>query len=259
MHPLSPIPLTLWLLVLGSSLGWAQQTADSNDQPYHIVGTFPVPNERGYARDKAILVYFDHPLPANQVIAPNFVIYRNTNTPAPGTATILPGRKAVAFVPSPPLNAGPIDGPDYNYELNISYATSGLHVIPYTGLFCTVGLFDQEGIWVQQCSPVADAINVSTNYHPFFIMNEPLDPATVQSSNLVMKDAAGNVVATTVSFDYSNNALSIIPSTLLQPNTTYIITASTTGLKSMGGQCFLYPYVRQFTTGTASTPSSAKQ
>jgi hypothetical protein len=225
-----------------------------DDAPYQVVGTVPQPKETGFARDQTILFYLDRPLPANQVISPSFVIYKSTGLPATGTATILPGRKAIAFVPSPVLKAGPFDTPDYNYEMNISYASSGLHVVPYSSPFSTVALFDQAGIWAQQASPEGDAVNVSTDYHPFLMMNEPLDPATVKDSNVVMTDAAKNVVATTVSFDYSNNVLRIVPATLLQPNTVYIITLSTTGVKSMAGQSFLYPYVWQFTTRPAATP-----
>jgi hypothetical protein len=226
---------------------------DPNDAPYQVVGTVPHGSETDM-RDQAIIIYLDRPLPANQTISPSFVIYKSTGVPATGTATILPGRKAIAFVPYPPLKAGPNDTPNPNYELNITRATSGLNVVPFTYPFFTVGLFDESGIWAQLASPESDAINVSTDYHPFLIMNEPLDPATVKDSAVVMTDAAKNVVATTVSFDYSNNVLHIVPATLLQPSTVYIITVSTTGVKSMAGQSFLYPYVWQFTTRPAATP-----
>ena len=227
------------------------------DAPCQIVGTVPLPNEPGFPRDQAIIFYLDHPLPANQVVSPSFVIYKITGATATGTATILPGRKAVAFVPSPPLKAGPFDVepgvPLYNYDLNISRATSGLDVVPYESPFSTVSLFDRSGIWAQKASPERYALNVSTDYHPFLIMNEPLDPATVNNSNVVMTDEASNPVAFTVSFDYSNNVLRIVPTALLEPKTTYTITLSTTGLKSMGGQGFLYPYVWQFTTRPTPT------
>jgi len=216
--------------------------------------------ETGFARDQAILFYLDRPLPPGQVLRSPFtgVVYRKNGDPADGTAatgtaTILPGLKAIAFVASPPLKAGSFDTANYNYELDISYDTTGLHVSPYTISFSTVALFDTAGIWVQQASPEADAIGVSTDYHPFLIFNEPLDPATIHASNILMQDAAGRAIATTVSFDYSNDALSIVPSTTLQPDTVYIITASF-GFKSMAGQTLQSPYIWQFTTKPASKP-----
>jgi hypothetical protein len=54
-------------------------------------------------------------------------------------------RKAIAFVVSPPLKAGSFDTANYNYELDISYTTTGLHVSPYTISFSTVALFDTAG------------------------------------------------------------------------------------------------------------------
>lgn len=230
------------------------------DQRYQVLGTVPYSMERHFAGDQAIIFYLNRPLPADQVLASPFtgVVYRKAGDPADGTAatgtaTILPGRKAIVFVASPPLKAGAFDPLNYNYELSISHATSGLRVIPYTISFSTDSDFDEAGIWVQQASPVADAISVSTDYHPFLIMNEPMDPATVQASNVLLSDVAGHVTATTVSFDYSNNALSIAPSTTLQPSTVYVITVSF-GLKSMGGKSLRYPYVWRFTTRAAPTP-----
>ena len=242
---------------------WLAQTNpnDPNGAPYQVVGTVPQSMETGFARDQTIIFYLDHPLPANQVVTPDFVIYTNPANPndpangtaATGTVTILPGGQAVAFVPSPPLIAGAFDTANYNYELNISLATSGLHVLPYAISFSTVSLLDTAGLSVEQASPVVDAINVGTGYHPYLIMNEPLDPATVLASNILLRDAAGNVIATTVSFDYTNNALSIVPSTSLQPSTQYSITAGT-GFKSMAGQSLLFAYEWYFTTMAASTP-----
>ena len=110
---------------------------------------------------------------------------------------ILPGRKAVAFLPSPVLAAGSNHTYVNNYKIDFSTAVTGIaQLIPWHSEFSTVDTFDEVGSWVKMVRPGETAIEVATDFAPVIDWSQPLHPTTVVSGNVsVVEQVSGTPVA----------------------------------------------------------------
>jgi hypothetical protein len=212
--------------------------------------------------------------------------------PVAGTYSILPGRKTVVFYPAQNLLLGPDNGdsgfPKFNYLYDVTTTSTGLSsLVPLTNLpatlpsptyyyygdlkgFSTTTLLDTVGPAVMKTSPSWNYVDVDPNSQPTVTWNQPLDLATVNSSNitLVEKDT-GTPVACSVIFDYGTesyydnnstvrkwrpaNKLKLVPNAALKNDTSYTITLGTS-LTNLKGLPLLNTYAWSFHTRPAPAP-----
>jgi hypothetical protein len=88
---------------------------------------------------------------------------------------------------------------------------------------------------VVQSSPQAGAINVAAGSAVTVTFNEAMDAATVNANTILLRDAANNQVADTVSFNAATNTATLTPVSPLVAGTTYTVTVNGTtspGVKS---------------------------
>ncbi|MEC4749602.1 N,N-dimethylformamidase beta subunit family domain-containing protein [Methylomicrobium sp. Wu6] len=112
---------------------------------------------------------------------------------------------------------------------------------------------------VTSISPVNGATGVIQQPTVTATFSEPVDPATVTSSNFKLQFGNNPPVSATVRYDSSTNTAKLTPSTVLSASTTYTATILT-GIKDLAGNALAAPYTWSFTTQAqpcAATPCSA--
>ena len=226
--------------------------------PWQVVRVDPFDQQAGHPRDGAIVVYLNRPLPTSVVNVPaNFVrrLYHTVEdvldfaNAAPGTTMILPGRKAVAFLPSPALAAGSNHTYVNNYKIDFTTSvTSIATLVPWHSEFSTVDTFDVVGSWVKMVRPGETAIEVATDFAPVIDWSQPLHPSTLVSGNVtVVEQVSGKPVAVTVAFDYDTNRMTLQHATPFLPDTAYTVTLGT-GFTNLIGKPLLNAFTWSFRT-----------
>ncbi len=286
---------------------WAAGTNpnDANSHPYKVMAITPAVGDGGSPLNGAVIIYFNDALPTSFSLSPTtnllWHVSRTTTVngavttktysldPVAGTYSILAGRKTVVFYPAQNLLTGPDNGdsnfPKFNYLYDITTTSTGLdHLIPLTNLpatlppttysysgalkgFSTTTLYDTIGPAVMKASPAWGYVDVATDVQPVVTWNQPLDPATVNTTNvtLVTTDTSTSV-ACSVSFDYGLESyfdntsnvphwrpalkLKLVPNAALLNDTNYTVTLGT-GLTNLKGLPLLNAYSWSFHTRPA--------
>ncbi|WZO95877.1 DUF4082 domain-containing protein [Isosphaeraceae bacterium EP7] len=104
---------------------------------------------------------------------------------------------------------------------------------------------------VNSFTPAADATGVATTASVTALFSEAIQSGTIK---FVLKDAAGSVIPSTVTYATNTNTATLKPSAALKASTTY--TASVSGVKDVTGNLMVGTTTRSFTTGTDATPPS---
>ena len=109
-------------------------------------------------------------------------------------------------------------------------------------------LVDTTPPTVVSTSPIAAATGVAVNAALVATFNEAMDPASVTTGTITLKDNLNNPIAASVSYDALTLRARLTPSSLLNYSTTYTATL-TTGVRDAAGNALAAPYVFTFTTG----------
>ncbi len=131
------------------------------------------------------------------------------------------------------------------YVLNGAYSvTIGTDVTPPT---------------VSLSSPQNGAVEVNPDVAVTLKFNEPLNPATVNGTNFVLRDASQTLVSTTVTYDMLTNTATLLPSSPLTYSTIYTATVQggAGGITDTAGNPLASDYSWSFTT--MAEPSSTAQ
>jgi len=155
-----------------------------------------------------------------------------------------------------------------NYEANLTYTIKVNKEIKdlagnaldkdYTFTFSTVTYLSAGSLppsTFTLSSTSSNLTNGQTNVSPSgnisFTFPEPIDPASVNGSNLILVDSAGNVISGTFSFTNNNMTVVFDPSIELATNTTYSVSLLD-GVKTLSGKRLSSTFTLSFTTGAIS-------
>lgn len=210
--------------------------------------------------NQALVLKLDRPIPPTVTeLRSDFVKHRVLKPdgtidmmPAEGRAVILPGRKAIAFIPKPMFIKGPEAGLKYNYTIDFNADTTGLEqAAPYYREVGVADNADTVGPWVGKILPGENYINVSPIYAPSAEWSVPLDPATILPGNIRLSETqTDEEVPVTVEYDYVKDRLVVSPRQALRPGTEYLVRLGV-GFKDLLGQPLLNPYQWRFHTRSA--------
>ncbi len=144
------------------------------------------------------------------------------------------GTFATAGVDSPPLHAlanGPAGGNGvYKYATGGGFPTDTFNATNYWVDVVFSPVTDTTPPTVTAQTPAAGTTGVAPAAVVTATFSEPVQAGTV---SFVLKDAAGNAVAATLSYDPNSQTATLTPSAALQLNTTY--TATVSGAKDLAG------------------------
>ena len=242
---------------LESALG--SNPADFYSRPYQVVSVDPFPDQAGHALDRAIVIHLNKPIPSAVASVKKFFVkhvaytldgWFDVNESAGGSTMILPGRKAVAFLPSPSLVPGANNTALNNYRIYFGTDGTGIPgLMPWHSEFATVAdYFDTVGAWVTSVLPGETAFEVAMDFAPVIEWSQPLLPSALLSPDVtVIEQASGNAVAVGVNFDYATNRMTLSHAAPFLPDATYTVTLGT-GLVNLMGKPLLHPFTWSFRT-----------
>lgn len=125
-------------------------------------------------------------------------------------------------------------------------------------VFSTEGVVDTVPPVVSARSPVAGATNVTLASPITVTFNEPMDPATITTSTIELRNASNAVVAATVNYNAATRVATLSPSVPLTATSTYTMTvrggATDPRVKDAAGNALANNDVWTFTTGTSAGP-----
>ncbi len=245
----------------GDEIAVGTSPLDATSYPLKVVQTTPsdLLNDNqayGHPSGQPLLLYLNKEIPASVTTLNGPWLYEANGTPnpAPGTAIILPGRKAVAFIPANNSFKTWEDLPNDTpiYQINFDTATTGIpHLLPLYGTFTITSPQGSAacGPWISVLNPGSDYIDFDPSQPIHASWSEPLDAATVIPANITLTAENGTTIATTVAFDYGKDAnqMTITPAQTLSPNTRYTVTLGT-GFHNLTGKAHNAPRSWSFTT-----------
>ncbi|MCM5570437.1 Ig-like domain-containing protein [Burkholderiaceae bacterium FT117] len=100
---------------------------------------------------------------------------------------------------------------------------------------------------ITSTTPANGATGVAVNGSLLVVFSEPMNPATMTPSNILLQDESGGAVAGTVS--YADRVATYTPGSLLETSKRHTVTV-TTGVRDESGNSLAAPYTWSFTTGT---------
>jgi hypothetical protein len=211
----------------------------------------------GHPSGQPLLLYLNKELPASVTTLGGSWLseaHVSPNVPAPGNTIILPGRKAIAFIPSggsfKTWNDVANDTP--TYLITFDSQTTGIpNLVPLHGTFTITSPEGSagHGPWAGEKNPGRDYIDADASQPIRAKWSEPLDPATLIPGNVTLVADNGTVIGTTVSFDYGRDAnlMTITPLQALAAATRYTVTLGT-GFHNLTGKAHAAAHSWSFTT-----------
>jgi len=126
----------------------------------------------------------------------------------------------------------------------------------YSWTFTTLDLTPPT---VTATTPASAARNVLLSTTLQFTFSEPIDPTTVTTSTIQLKDTRNLAVSGTVSYDAATRVATLTPSASLLPTRTYTATvvSGASGVKDLAGNALATNYVSTFITTVVAQRVSA--
>jgi|GEM_PF-3126442 len=208
-----------------------------------VVTTSPVNSASNVSVNTSISVTFIDTMDPTSFDTTTFEVHDNNYNQVSGTLSA--NNKTVTFTPSAPLS------PYGWYYVQIASGVRNLQgntmFHDYSWSFQTGPLPDTGAPSVTTVMPAIGATDVSLATTVQVGFSEAMNPATINASNFLLKDAAINLVSGTVA--YSGNTARFTPASPLALSTAYTATV-TTGATDSTGNGLATDYNWSFTTGT---------
>ena len=206
-----------------------------------LVSTIPLNNAINVPLNQTITANFSGLLDPLTVTVSTFVVKQGTNIISGAITTV---GKVVTFTPSSSLNEG------MTYVVSISKGVKDLSGVPlansYTWKFTAI-----TSPKIVSVDPLDLEQSVQLNKVIHVIFDMPMNPATLTSSNVVLKQGSTVIPCTIV---YSGNTMSVAPVNVLLGAQVYTVLV-TTGAKNIAGAGLSSDYSWSFTTGNISAPT----
>ncbi|MBX6311548.1 MAG: Ig-like domain-containing protein [Isosphaeraceae bacterium] len=136
--------------------------------------------------------------------------------------------------------------------------TKGITMPDFISTFTTGGNNDSAQPTVVSTSPDDHATNVPTSTAVRVTFSQPMNWSTFNNNRFQLRNAAGNPVAATISFDTETNTAILTPNAPLANGATYTIyvQGGPSGVKGPGGEALAADFTSSFTTAV-SAPAPA--
>jgi hypothetical protein len=176
-------------------------------------------------------------------------------TAAPGLTptTILPLNYA-----NKPLAAVTVDGGTYPFTVQTIKSTNVAFVSLPAGNHSVTAIYATGTTppTVTSVSPASNASNVSLTSNVLATFNEPISTTTINASTFALRDASGNVLPATVTYDPASYTATLDPSAPLTYTARYTATliGGASGIKDMAGDAMAGNYVWAFTAAPPPPP-----
>lgn len=141
---------------------------------------------------------------------------------------------------------------DYNATGSSGYPTGSFNATNYWVDVSYIGSTSASGPVVSAHTPLSNAANVPVTDAVTTTLDQPVDPATIGSNSVVVKDSSTTTIPGTITYDTSTYSLKFVPTNLLQTSTTYTVTlpSGSQGLADLQGRHLATDVSWSFTTST---------
>ncbi len=183
-----------------------------------------------------------------------------------GRYASVPGYFSVVGADNPPLHAPAdgVDGPNGIYRYGSAgslFSAGGPNTFNSENYLVDV-VFEDELVpdttppTITSRSPVAGATEVSADISPSATFDEQIDPTTIDSARVELRDPSNAPIAGSVGYDPVQRRVTFDPSASLQLNTTYVIKikGGSTGVADMAGNHPASDSTWSFTTAPPPPP-----
>lgn len=233
---------------LGSNFVWSFITVPAPSAPT-VISTVPANLALNVPTSQAVLATFSEAMTPSTIDSATFTLTGPGTTSVTGVVTYNPSGSVATFTPAASLAYNTL------YTATITTGATGLTGVPmasnYVWTFTTAAAPIVTAPTVTSTVPVDLATNVPLNQIVSATFSEPMNPATINSTNFTLQAAGGGAVSGIVAYAAVGNSLTFTPAANLLPSTTYTATI-TTGVTSLSGAALAANYVWTFTTGTSA-------
>ena len=193
-------------------------------------------------------IQFTKPLDPATVNGTTFFLKQNDTISVPATVSLL-SPMVVRIAPTSALTGA---GSPF-YRVNITAAVKDTQGNAYTGPFASyyfytspTSITDSVVPTVSAVAPTDNATGVGDNATIRVTFSKPIDPLTVNASTIVISGGAYTVMPSSISFNSTNQTVTITPQIPLPDST--LMTIAVSGVSDPSGNTVV-PRTTQFTTG----------
>lgn len=229
---------------MGADVSFSFTTRDTT-APF-VVSTSPTDLATNVAANAVISAIFSKAMDGTTINATTFTLkVTATGVPVTGTVAYSVGNPAT-FTPTVALASST------TYTATI---TTGAHDTFGNALAAnkvwTFIIADIIPPTVQSVSPANGAASVAVNSAVNITFSEPMDPLTINGTNITLKTtSSGTAVTGTVTYNAATNTATFTPSGALAFGTGYTVTV-TTGVKDVAGNALATQFTSTFATAAA--------
>jgi len=239
---------------LASNYVWSFITLPAPTAPT-VISTIPTNHATNVPIGQAVLATFSEAMSGSTINTTTFTLAGPDSTAVTGTVTYTASGSVATFKPSAKLAYNTL------YTATITTGATSLTgatmATNYVWTFTTVAAPIDVAPTVLSTIPLNLATNVPLNQVVTATFSEPMDPATINSTNFTLQATGGDSVAGIVAYAGIGNTLTFTPKANLAPSTQYTATI-TTGVTDLSGTPMANTYTWTFTTGT-DTDTDAPQ
>jgi hypothetical protein len=232
---------------LAGNFVWSFITAPAPTPPT-VISTVPANLATNVPVGQAILATFSEAMTATTISTATFTLAGPGTTAVTGRVTYTASGSVATFTPAASLAYNTL------YTATITTGVTGLAgtamAANYVWTFTTAAASNASAPSVISTVPANLATNVPLNQLIGATFSEPMNPATINSTNFTLRAAGGASVAGIVAYAAVGNTLTFTPAANLAASTQYTAAIST-GVTDLSGHPLASSYIWTFTTGTA--------
>src|SRR5262245_59395441 len=261
LRVLKRLAVVIPIFIVANSL----TTSRANAQlvfPPRVVSVTPASGASGVSTGVAPRAVFNDVLDPFSVTTSTVMLRDAANNLLPANVSWAALGFAVTLTPQQPLQAGKT----YTMTLKGGSAFPHIHHLlgpPLASHYArsfTTAPSPPPSPPVVSVTPASGASGISTGVAPRAVFSEALDPASVNTSTVMLRDAANNLITASVSYSSGDFAVTLTPQQPLQPGQNYTMTlkggSATPHITDATGTPLASDYVWSFTTAQLppSTP-----
>jgi hypothetical protein len=152
----------------------------------------------------------------------------------------------------------PANGGVYRYGTASAFPSSSYQGSNYwvDVLLTTTPPVDTTPPTVSGISPAAGSTNVTTTAAATVTFSETLDASTVNANTVFLRNAAGTVIPTTLTYNAASRTVTLTPSGALANSTSYtiVVKGGAAGIKDAAGNALASDVTSSFTTASNTPP-----
>ncbi|MEP7375513.1 MAG: Ig-like domain-containing protein, partial [Chitinophagaceae bacterium] len=235
---------------LVNDYAWSFTTGVVDNTPPVITSVTPLNGATGVGTGTSVIANFSEAINPSTITATTVQLKNAANTLIAAVLNIAGNQ--VTLTPSAILTGSTV------YTVTLKSGTSGIKDLAGNALLSdyswsfTTGAADNTAPVVSSVLPLNGATSVNTNTTIAVNLSEAINPATVNASTFLLKDAGNIIVPATIST--SGNQLTLSPSAILAGSAVYTVTikSGASGIKDLAGNALAADYNWTFTTAASS-------